>query len=159
MARIPMTNGYQVIPEGEYVFRIYDAKYDEDFGRVEISLVNAQGATHKERYNLKNANDEFNEAAMNAFSYFAKTAMNDYGMSDIDPVELKDHYIRAEITHTQVESKREPGKMMTFAHLGNKSPADGFDTAPTQRAMTLGHENDAPRSNYSAAEIDAILNG
>ena len=28
MARIPMTSGFVVIPEGEYVFRIYDATYD-----------------------------------------------------------------------------------------------------------------------------------
>ena len=32
MARIPMTSGFVIIPEGEYVFRIYDATYDEDFG-------------------------------------------------------------------------------------------------------------------------------
>lgn len=50
MARIPMTSGFMVIPEGEYVFRIYDATYDEDFGRIEIKLVNAQGATHTERF-------------------------------------------------------------------------------------------------------------
>ena len=41
MARIPMTSGFVIIPEGEYVFRIYDATYDEDFGRIEIKLVNA----------------------------------------------------------------------------------------------------------------------
>ena len=39
MARIPMTSGFVIIPEGEYVFRIYDATYDEDFGRIEIKLV------------------------------------------------------------------------------------------------------------------------
>lgn len=27
MARIPMTSGFVIIPEGEYVFRIYDATY------------------------------------------------------------------------------------------------------------------------------------
>lgn len=159
MARIPMTSGFTVIPEGEYVFRIYDAKYDEDFGRVEIKLVNAQGMTHRERFNLKNANDEFNEAALNAFSYFAKTAMNDDSMQDIDPAELKDRYIRAEINHTKVESKTYPGQMLTFAHLGNKSAADGFDEKPTERAMNLGHENTAPQQRFSSADIDAILNG
>ena len=75
MARIPMTSGFVVIPEGEYVFRIYDATYDEDFGRIEVKLVNAQGATHTERFFIKDKNDEFNEKALNAFSYFAKTAM------------------------------------------------------------------------------------
>ena len=32
MARIPMTSGFTLIPEGTYVFLIYDAKYDEEFG-------------------------------------------------------------------------------------------------------------------------------
>ena len=88
MARIPMTSGFVIIPEGEYVFRIYDATYDEDFGRIEIKLVNAQGATHTERFSIKDKNDEYNEKALNAFSYFAKTAMNDYTMEDIDPEQL-----------------------------------------------------------------------
>ena len=57
MARIPMTSGFVIIPEGEYVFRIYDATYDEDFGRIEIKLVNAQGATHTERFSIKDKND------------------------------------------------------------------------------------------------------
>lgn len=82
MARIPMTSCFVIIPEGEYVFRIYDATYDEDFGRIEIKLVNAQGATHTERFSIKDKNDEYNEKALNAFSYFAKTAMNDYTMED-----------------------------------------------------------------------------
>ena len=67
MARIPMTSGFVIIPEGEYVFRIYDATYDEDFGRIEIKLVNAQGATHTERFSIKDKNDEYNEKALNAF--------------------------------------------------------------------------------------------
>ena len=41
MARIPMTSGFALIPEGTYVFRIYDAKYDEEFGKIEVKLVNA----------------------------------------------------------------------------------------------------------------------
>ena len=69
MARIPMTSGFVIIPEGEYVFRIYDATYDEDFGRIEIKLVNAQGATHTERFSIKDKNDEYNEKALNAFSF------------------------------------------------------------------------------------------
>ena len=34
MARIPMTSGFTLIPEGEYVFRIYDVQYDEEFGKL-----------------------------------------------------------------------------------------------------------------------------
>ena len=138
MARIPMTSGFVVIPEGEYVFRIYDATYDEDFGRIEVKLVNAQGATHTERFSIKDSNDEFNEKALNAFSYFAKTAMNDYALEDVDPEELIDHYIRAEVVHTVQPNKNNPEKNITFANLGDKAPADGFDTDPVARAMSIG---------------------
>lgn len=147
MARIPMTSGFTLIPEGVYVFRIYDASYDEEFGKIVVKLVNAQGATQTERFNIKDNNDEINEKALNAFSYFAKTAMNDFTLEDVDPSELINHYIRAEIVHTQSPSRKDPTKNVTFANLGDKSPADGFDTEPVARAlsMTGGEAGTAPQ--------------
>lgn len=152
MARIPMTSGFVLIPEGEYVFRIYDAKYDEEFGKIEVKLVNAQGATHTERFSIKDANDEFNEKALNAFSYFAKTAMNDYGLEDVDPEELIDHYIRAEVVHTELPSNKDPNKTVTFANLGDKAPADGFDTEPVARALTMGRGGNTTAPAKSTAK-------
>lgn len=146
MARIPMTNGFVVIPEGTYVFRIYDATYDEDFGRIEVKLVNAQGMTHTERFSIKNKNDEYNEKALNAFSYFAKTAMGDYSLEDVDPEELIDHYIKAEVVHTQLPSNKDPEKTATFANLGDKFPADGFDTEPTERALMMRRGDNKPKA-------------
>ena len=151
MARIPMTSGYSIIPEGKYVFRIYDAKYDEDFGKIEIKLVNAQGATHTERFSIKDANDEYNEKALNAFSYFAKTAMNDYELEDIDPEELIDHYILAEVVHTEMPSNKDPNKKVTFANLGDKAPADGFDIEPVARALTIGRGDEKSKSAAKSA--------
>ncbi len=138
MARIPMTNGFTLIPEGTYVFRIYDVSYDETFGKIEIKLVNAKGMTHKERFQIKDNNDQPNEKALNAFSYFAKTALNDFSLEDVDPEELIDHYIEAEVVHTEVPSNKDPNKTVKFANLGDKAPADGFDEEPTQKALTLG---------------------
>lgn len=146
MARIPMTSGFMLIPEGTYVFRIYDATYDEEFGKIEIKLVTAQGMTHTERFSIKDNNDELNEKALNAFSYFAKTAMNDFELEDIDPEELIDHYIEAEVVHTQSPSRKDPTKNLTFANLGDKAPADGFDTEPTERAISLGRSEEKPKS-------------
>lgn len=144
MARIPMTSGFVLIPEGTHIFRIYGAEYDEEFGKIQVKLVNAQGATHTERFQIKKQDDTYNEGAMDAFSYFAKTAMNDFTLEDIDPSDLIDHYICAEVVHTQLPSNKDPNKMVTFANLGDKSPADGFDTEPVARALTLGHETNAP---------------
>lgn len=143
MARIPMTSGFTLIPEGTYVFRVYDATYDEEFGKIEVKLVNAQGMTHTERFSIKDNNDELNEKALNAFSYFAKTVMGDYTLEDIDPSELIDHFICAEVVHTKLPSNKDPNKTVTFANLGDKSPAEYFDTEPVARALTLGKSNNA----------------
>lgn len=127
MARITMTGGFQIMPEGEQVLKITAAEYDEDFGKAIFTLANVKGQTCREQFSLLNQDNTPNEKALSAFSFFAKTAMNDFDLEDIDPVELVGRYIRAEVIHNKVESKKEPGKMMTFVNLGNKSPADGFD--------------------------------
>lgn len=138
MARIPMTSGFTLIPEGEYIFRIYEVKYDEDFGKVEIKLITAKGLTHTERFSLKKSDDSWNDKALNAFSYFAKTALNTWDRDDIDPNELVNHYICAEVVHNKLPSNKDPNKTITFANLGDKAPADGFDTEPVEKALTLG---------------------
>lgn len=171
MARIPMTSGFTLIPEGTYVFRIYDVSYDEEFGKIEIKLVNAAGMTQTERFTIKDKNDEPNEKALNAFSYFAKTAMGDYTLEDIDPMELIDHFIEAEVVHTKLPSNKDPNKTVTFANLGDKAPAEYFDTEPVSRALTLGKDKNAapaPRKQATAPapaapkkglDLDALLGG
>lgn len=171
MARIPMTSGFTLIPEGTYVFRIYDVSYDEEFGKIEIKLVNAAGMTHTERFTIKDKNDEPNEKALNAFSYFAKTAMGDYTLEDIDPMELIDHFIEAEVVHTKLPSNKDPNKTVTFANLGDKAPAEYFDTEPVSRALTLGKDKNAapalqkqatvpaPAAPKKGLDLDALLGG
>ena len=141
MARIPMTSGFALIPEGTYVFRVYDATYDEEFGKIEVKMVNAAGMTYTERFSIKDKNDNLNERALDAFSYFAKTVMNDYNLEDIDPAELIDHFICAEVVHSKLPSNKDPNKTVTFTNLGDKSPAEYFDTEPVARALTLGRKN------------------
>lgn len=155
MARIPMTSGFTLIPEGTYVFRVYDATYDEEFGKIEVKLVNAQGMPHTERFSIKDNNDELNEKALNAFSYFAKTVMGDYTLEDIDPSELINHFICAEVVHTTLPSDKDPNKTVTFANLGDKSPAEYFDTEPVARALTLGKGNNATAAPKSTAPSSA----
>ena len=59
-------------------------------------------------------------------------------------------------------------KEVTFANLGDKSPADGFDTEPVARPLTLGNGNNAapkaaPKTQTTSApaktglDIDALL--
>lgn len=137
MARIPMTSGFRVLPEGKYIFRIYDVTYDENFGKLVVKMISAKGDSFSERYSLKNKNDEWNEGALNAFSFFAKTVLDDFDRTDIDPKELIGGYISGEITHTEVDSKTEPGKKMTFAHLGDFTHVDGFEDEPCDKTIKL----------------------
>ena len=138
MARISMTGGYKPMPEGEQVLKITAAEYDEDFGKAVFTLTNAKGQTCRETFSLLNNDNTPNEKALSAFSFFAKTAMNDFDLEDVDPIELVGRYIRAVVIHNKVESKKEPGKMVTFVNLGDKSPADGFDGVAEGGLMPAG---------------------
>ncbi len=130
MARIPMTGGFQIMPEGEQVLKITKAEYDEDFGKAIFTLENVKGQSCQERFGLLNQDGSPNEKALNAFSFFAKNAMNDFDMEDVDPEELVGHYIKAEVIHNKVASTKDPTKTVTFINLGSKSPASGFEGVP-----------------------------
>ena len=75
------------------------------------------------------------------------------------------------MVHTKLPSNKDPNKTVTFANLGDKSPAEYFDTEPVARALSLGKEgktpdptaNPAPVSNPAPAapakglDLDALL--
>ena len=147
MATIQMTGStFTVCPEGRHIFRIYKVDFNPDFGKVVVHMVNAQGITHKENFGLMRADGSMNEGACNAFSFFARTALNDFSRESIDHTELVNRYIGAEVVHTVQPNKNDPTKTVTFANLvGEKWVAEGFDTTPVQRALTLGTETETPK--------------
>ena len=171
MAIIPMTSGFTLCPKGVHIFRIYKVEYNEEFGKLVIHLVNAQGITVQERYSLMGADGNINEKACAAFSFFAKTALNDFTLEAVDPATLVDHYIGAEVTHTELPSRNDPNKTVTFANLGDKYVANGFDTTPVAKALTLGKETNvapaptpapatqAPTAQPTGLDLNALLNG
>ena len=166
MAIIPMTNTFSICPEGVHVFRIYKVDYNEEFGKLIVHLVNAQGQTVQERFSLMRQDGSANDAACNAFSFFAKTALNDFNLEAIDPADLVDHYIKAEATHTVLPSNRDVNKTVTFVNLGSKSVANGFETTPVAKALSLGKETNesaeqpAPASAPVAGlDLNSLLNG
>ena len=142
MATIQMTgNSFTVCPEGRHIFRIYKVDYNPDFGKVIVYMVNAQGITHREYFNLMKADGEMNQSICNAFSFFARTALNDFSRVAIDHTELVNHYIGAEVVHKP--HKDDPTK--TYANLyGDKWVANGFDTTPVAKALSLGTEAELP---------------
>lgn len=127
MAKIGLTEGFSLITKGTHVFQITGVNYKEDFGKMEITLQLATGQKHVERFSLLTKDGEPNQGGLNAFSYFAKVALNDFSLAEIDHEDLVGHFIRCEVDHEEVESNRTPGKMLKFVRLGDKEPADGFD--------------------------------
>lgn len=155
MARIGLTSGFSLIPEGTFVFYIYDCTYDEDFGKLSVKLITADGQKHEERFRLKDDNDMINEKAMNAFSYFAKTALNNFNLTDIDHTDIIGHYIRADVVHTTMPSRKD-GSPMTFANLGQKYSADGFENEPCQTVKEL-IQKQHPAPAITASDLDSLL--
>ena len=159
MSKFSFNGGnYGTIPEGEYVFGIYEVTYDQEFGKMEIKMVTAKGLRYTERFLLKAQGDAVNEPAMNAFIYFAKVAFGDYsGMDEFDEQQLVGHYIRASVVHTTRPNRNDPSKTVTFANLArDKVHADGFDETPCTYAASLM----APKAMGAQAvdiDLDALL--
>ena len=127
MAMIKLSNNFQPIPEGTHVFKITAVDYKETYGKMEITMTTASGKKHIERYSLLKDNGEPNDGALNAFSYFAKTALNDFDCEEVDPQDLVGHYMKCVVEHQQVESRTKPGTFVTFVKLAEKEPADAFE--------------------------------
>ena len=153
MANITLTRGYKLCPEGEHIFRIWRVDYDKEFGKVVVYLINAQGITHIERFNLKLNKTEMNPKACEAFSFFARTALNDSSRDEIDHSELVNKYIGLEIVHNTSPSKDDPTKTSTFANSSKRWAATGFDTEPVPKALSLG--NDKPTQESTPTEKPA----
>lgn len=153
MARIKLVEGgYTPIPEGEHIFKITKSTYDEDFGKLEVEMVTASGQKHIERYLLITNAGEINEGAQRAFSYLAKTALNNFNLDEIDHEDIVGCYIKAVVEHEKVPSNKDPAKTLTFVNLGNYSPASSFETGEKDTPTTKKTE-----SKSNPVDLDALL--
>ena len=91
---------------------------------------------------------------MSAFSYLAKTALVDFGLTEIDHKDLIGHYFECEVTHDEIESNKTPGKMLKFVRLGDKNPADGFKDAPAAEHKEAPKTAAAPNKKV---DLSALL--
>lgn len=130
MAKIKLIEGgFTLLPEGVTTFKIVSVEYKEDFGKMKIELQTKGGQKHYENFSLLTKAGEINEGALKAFSYFAKTALNNYSLDEIDEQDLVGCYITAEVTHEEFESNKEPGKMLKSVRLKDYAVAVGFGSS------------------------------
>ena len=134
MAKIALSETtFSLCPEGTHIFQITAATYKADFGKLELTLKTKEGYTHIERFSFVKSDGSQNDVAINVFSFFAKTALQDFDATEVDHEELIGKFIKAEVTHDVVPNRNDPTKTITFSRLGNKYPANGYDdddTAP-----------------------------
>ncbi len=158
MGKIALSEGYTVIPEGTHIFKIVEVNYKEAYGKLEIKMKTAKGQVHTERFSLIKQDGSSNEGALNAFSYFARTALNDYTAQNIDPEELVGYFIECDVEHDIQPSNKNPNKTVTFVRLADKRPAEGYDEeeviTPPAPAKKAASTLSAKKTEVKSKEID-----
>lgn len=145
MAKIKLAKGgFTLIPEGVTTFKVVEVEYDEDFGKMRVHLQTKSGQKHTEQFMLLKNDGEVNEGALKAFSYFAKTCLNNYELDEIDEQDIVGCYITATVTHREYESNKEPGKMLKSAQLNDYTVAVGFANESISNDDELDDLDDDP---------------
>ena len=143
MAKIKLSEGgFSLIPEGTTTFKIVEVEYKEDFGKMKVTLQTKDGKKHIEQFGLQTKDGEVNEGALKAFSYFAKTALNNFSLDEIDETDLIGCYITATVKHEEFESNKEPGKMLKSARLNDYAVAVGFGSGKAEEVEDSSDEDD-----------------
>lgn len=156
MAKIPLSSSYTLPPEGIQIFHITGVTYKEQFGKLEVQMETADGTKHTERFGLLNSDGSTNDGACAAFSFLAKAAMNNFDLEEIDHEDLVGRFFQAEVVHEKAESTKTPGKMMTFARLNDKQPADGFPEGTVKKA-TPAASGKPQASSKPKVDLGALL--
>lgn len=137
MARIGLTSGFTVIPEGTHIFKIIDVNYKEAFGKLEVAMQTQNGHKHTERFSLLTATGQPNEGAYNAFSYFAKAALNDLELTEIEHTDLIGCFLECDVEHEVQENRNKPGKTVTFVRLADKRASEGWSEEAVVKATPV----------------------
>ena len=131
MAKMKLSEStFTLIPEGTTIFKVTevdDSKY-EDFGKLAVKLQTAKGETHTENFTLIKANGELNEGALKAWSYFARTCLNNFRADEIDTQDIVGCYIQATVKHEKYTRTKgnNAGQEATAVRLNDYTTTLGF---------------------------------
>lgn len=155
MAKMKLSEStFTLIPEGVTIFKVMkvdDSKY-EDFGKLAVKLQTAKGETHTENFTLTKQNGELNEGALKAWSYFARTCLNNFQADEIDTQDIVGCYIQATVKHeTYTRTKGEKaGQEATAVRLNDYTTAVSFAGNKP--------ENEAESDSCDEDDLDDFLN-
>lgn len=151
MAKITLSSSFSLVPEGTHIFKITGVEYKPDFGKLNITMETKSGDKHIERFTLINAQGQPNDKSINAFTFFARTALQDYAVSEIDHTDLIGKFIKCTVTHNKVASTKKEGEFVTFVQLGDKYSANGFEETTNEQSKT------SPTKKTSGIDLDDLL--
>jgi hypothetical protein len=142
MAKFKLTSGaFTLMSEGRKVIKVKSAegKPSANPKDLEVVFVDAAGATLHNTYTL----DERNEKGAFVTSLFLQGCLGDIEEFDIaDIPTLVGKYLDVEIKHTEVESKKDPSKTLTFANVGRIYGAgEPFETPQAETVQTQPANN------------------
>lgn len=121
-------DGFKMMDEGTYIFKVLEAKYDEMKDSVSVKVANQAGKTHVEFFNLVKNNGEVNEFQVKSIVRLCATALNDESLKfqpfDTDVlVDLVGAFFQADIVHDSYNDK-ERANIAPFSYAS----AEGFDS-------------------------------
>lgn len=131
MAKMKLSESkFSLIPEGVTTFKVMevdDSKY-EDYGKLAVKMQTAKGETHVENFSLIKGNGELNEGALKAWSYFARTCLNNFSADEIDTQDIVGCYIQATVKHEKYTRTKgdKAGQEGTSVRLNDYATAAGF---------------------------------
>ena len=153
MARITLSRGYTVVPEGKDVlFTITNVKYDTDFGKLEVTCKTNNDETHTERYGFIKSNGETNDKALFAFSCFARAVLDDPDLEDVDEQELLNKKFYADVTHDEV-ARQDGNGTNIYSRLNNVKPYL-ITARPKAQPYQPSQAPQQPQSKPSSHNID-----
>lgn len=156
MAKIQLSEGSGMIAEGTHVLKVTEVQYDEDFGKLKLELQNSAGQKVFQNYGLLNKEGEPVQGAINAFSYFAKTCLNDFSLEEIDHDDLLGCYVKAKVKHEKYENN--DGEEKTSVKLGDVSSATVKDfNAKTKTKAKVKVEE--VEDDDDGDDLDDLLDG
>lgn len=148
MAKMKLSEAtFTLIPEGTTIFKVMevdDSKY-EDFGKLAVKMQTAKGETHTENFTIIKANGELNEGALKAWSYFARTCLNNFQADEIDTQDIVGCYIKATVKHeTYTRTKGEKaGTEGTTVRLNDYATATGFGSQAKSETIVDDEDDDS----------------
>lgn len=154
MAKMKLSDStFSLIPEGVTIFKVMevdDSKY-EDFGKLAVKLQTVKGETHVENFTLIKANGELNEGALKAWSYFARTCLNNFQADEIDTQDVVGCYIQATVKHEKYTRTKgdKAGQEATAVRLNDYTTATGFGGAKAE---------DPAQDDEDVDDLDDFLN-